>query len=179
MKVFKNTWQEDYPDFNPDFTPVKMFRQGIFAGGYFRKGVVEDSYSNYIHHHFIIDYIEEFATLAQIHFLFNDKPNIKINKYKVDCGGGYDMWVMRDWIKPQDPFGWVNWYINFYYGRRSEDDQRQINRWIQFKKRHSPRLYSKDFQVCNESENLKTRQNLLHWAIDPLQIQTPIHLIKK
>ena len=33
------------------------------------------------------------------------------------------------WIVEQDPYGWFQWYCRFYRGRRSEDDQRQIDRW--------------------------------------------------
>ena len=38
-------------------------------------------------------------------------------------GGGGEL------IKGIDPYGWFQWYFRYWKGRRSEDHQRQINRW--------------------------------------------------
>ena len=38
-------------------------------------------------------------------------------------------WRKKKWIKDQDPYGWVQWYCRFYKGRRTPDDERQIQRW--------------------------------------------------
>ena len=43
-------------------------------------------------------------------------------------------WNKNGWIKG-DIYGFVEWYINYYYGRRSDDDEYQIKRWLGFKKR--------------------------------------------
>lgn len=42
----------------------------------------------------------------------------------------------EEWInKDVDPLGWLEWYDNYAGGRRSEDDARQIQRWLRFKRR--------------------------------------------
>ncbi len=94
--------------------------------------------------------------------------NKNLNKYGVACGMDYQGWIDSDWIKEQDPYGWFNWYINFYYGRRSSDDDRQISRLKSFVGRHSGMLKSiclkKKVSTSDESVSRKTRQGLLHWA---------------
>ena len=42
-----------------------------------------------------------------------------------------DTWINKD----VDPMGWLEWYENYAGGRRSEDDARQIQRWLRFKRR--------------------------------------------
>ena len=33
------------------------------------------------------------------------------------------------WINSTDPYGWFQQYFRYWLGRRSSDDERQINRW--------------------------------------------------
>lgn len=71
--------------------------------------------------------------------------NIRLNKYKVHSGTTLEDWENSGWIQAQDPYGWVQWYCEFYSGRRSEDDKRQIQRWLNFagpKGRFKKRLIS-------------------------------------
>ena len=35
----------------------------------------------------------------------------------------------KGWINKIDPYGWFQWYFRYWSGRRSKDDERQINRW--------------------------------------------------
>ena len=37
---------------------------------------------------------------------------------------------MKKWMRKSHPYGWVQWYCDFYNGKRSADDQRQVDRWI-------------------------------------------------
>ena len=41
-----------------------------------------------------------------------------------------EFWEKKNWITKYHPYGWVQWYCDFYDGKRSSDDERQIDRWI-------------------------------------------------
>ncbi len=174
----------DYKDFKPDFTPVQMGWLGVFKGGYFSVSLIEEhkakkandinngsyEYLNYLEFNFPDEINESKNMFFGFHNNLHNKNNDKsINLFGVDCGSSYMQWIDRNWIFKIDPYGWYNWYINFYYGRRDKCDATQIARWKSFKARHSGMLKSR----CKPNEIdkcLKTRQNLLHWAIDSTKI---------
>ena len=39
-------------------------------------------------------------------------------------------WENKGWINEIDPSSWFQGYFRYWLGRRLEDDERQINRWI-------------------------------------------------
>ena len=162
----KNTWSKEWPQFLPDYEPLRMIELGVFGGTYFgNQEVTGINYHDYIPNQF-------FMECRPFHFqLIEGKTyNKAINQFGVISGRGYKDWITSDWIREQDPYGWFNWYINFYYGRRSDDDKRQIGRWSSFKGRHAGTLKRTGLpsQPCHGH---KTRQNMLHWAIDSFKIQ--------
>ena len=63
------------------------------------------------------------------HFLTSERYDKKINLYKVKVGTSLSFWEEKGWITKYNPYGWVQWYCDFYNGKRSKDDIRQINRW--------------------------------------------------
>jgi len=71
------------------------------------------------------------------------------------------------WIRSQDPRGWFQWYCNYYLGRRSSDDERQIARWKDFCG-HSGRwrnnIYSKIHRTGDWDISPRIQQSLLHWG---------------
>ena len=158
----------DFPDFLPNLTPKQIFEKGSFGGTYWRK-----IYSNVVN-----------QTLFDQHLEFEewweDIPNLKltsqvynkkINKYGVKSGTSLELWEEKDWIKAQDPYGWVQWYCRFFKGRRSPDDSRQIRRWKnfagtkgRFRNQLISRIIGKDARYNDYHVSPVIRQSLQHWA---------------
>jgi len=160
---------ENYPNFKPDYSPVEMATLGVFGGSYFSRHHYSESY----------DYNQIKKLVLNINKSTNKDFNQmlskriyeeKLNYFKVKCGSSLEDWQNRGWLFEEDKYGWYEWFIKFYYGRRiPKIDNIQIKRWLSFKSRHGGMLKTH----CKPSEikkSLKTRQNLLHWAIDSTKI---------
>jgi hypothetical protein len=141
---------EDYERFKPSLTPDAVMHLGAFGGTYFRP-----IYSKITKKQYVDEYKK--------YNLFNNLQNSKLccskydiqkNLFKVKCGTSLEYWESKNWIKEIDPYGWFQWYCNFYSGRRCYDDERQIKRWI---RRYNLYLKRKKTSVI--------RQVWLHWAI--------------
>lgn len=141
MIVFK-----DKLNFTPSYTPVEMFQLGIFGGAYFQ-----------IKTNLPEKFLEETKDLP----INNTKPDKKFNYYNIISGASLEWWQERNLIHTDDPNGWVEWYVKFYYGRRHKDDDRQIKRFRSFVSRHSGML--KNYHAAGK-DSVKTKQNLLQWA---------------
>lgn len=120
---------KDYLDFRPNLTPKEIIQNGSFGGTYFRpilSGITgkyyKDEWKEFPKDWFENLYIEKYVSSIII------RPSI--NKYKTKMGGNLDMWESSGWITKIDPYGWFQWYCRFYLGRRTTDDNRQINRWL-------------------------------------------------
>lgn len=124
----------DHPEFTPNLTPRQIFEQGAFGGSYWRK--ITSKVAKMIYEHQWV----EFPDLVQMYqenpvkrqLLDSPFPDKRFNKYGVNAGSDLDEWESKGWIVAQDPYGWVQWYCRFFYGRRSADDSRQIDRWLKF-----------------------------------------------
>lgn len=142
----------DYPEFKPNVTPEQMFELGVFGGAYWRpiySSVVGKNLSN--QHKKYKWNIPEYK-------LVGPKFDAKINHFGTLSGTTLEYWETHDWIRAQDPYGWVQWYCNFYNGRRTVDDRRQINRWLAFA---GPNGRFRNYK--NKSNRVK--QGLLQWAL--------------
>ena len=104
-------------DFSPNKTPIEVIREDAFGGTYFR-----DIYSGIS---------EKFDQLKNIDakFYASDYYDVNVNKYGVKCGTSLRFWENNGWINEIDPYGWFQWYFRYWLGRKSKDDERQINRW--------------------------------------------------
>ena len=72
-------------------------------------------------------------------------------------------WKNKGLINSIGPYGWFQWYIRYWLGRRSLDDERQIARWKRIVSRFNGRF--NDY-----STSPKIRQILLHWGYELLEI---------
>lgn len=138
-------------DFKPELTPQKMLEMGVFGGKY-----MTDCRN---------EYPKSWYKKAKLSI---EKKDISLNFFGVDGSQPLRIWQEKEWIHPDDPRGWFQWYCRYYMGRRHDDDERQIKRWKAMK-RHLAQIkkhcFSGDLQ-CRK----KQRQALLHWAYNSAMI---------
>ena len=125
----KKIYFHDYPDFRPNLTPKEMFSMGSFGGTYWRpiKSKFFKSTLRTRHER----YPSSWWNHLPENWLFTpfNKYDKEINKYKVKVGTTLEFWEKKGWIQKSHPYGWVDWYCDFYNGNRCPDDERQIERW--------------------------------------------------
>jgi len=173
IEIPKTLHFEDHPEFTPNLTPEQMFSLGVFGGFYFRRihsGVTGEDY---------VDQWKEFKWArnmvakdpSAVKLLASPTASAKLNKCGVLAGSSLADWEAAGWIVAQDPYGWVQWYCRFYEGRRSEDDARQIKRWLKytgprgrFKNQLVNKLKAAGLPYNDPSISPVIRQGLLQWA---------------
>ena len=94
-----------------------------------------------------------------------------INKYNVKVGTTLECWEDKNWINKKHPYGWIQWYCDFYSGKRSLDDERQIKRWqgvagpnSRFRKRLINIIKKDNGKYNDYTKSPKIRQTLQHWS---------------
>ena len=167
MKIFK-----DYPEFKPNLSPEQILKMGAFGGTYFRPIYSSVTKKNYKSEDVIKEYPKSWFKGIDIEkMVISPKYDKKVNKYGVKCGSDLEDWEKSGWMDKQDPYGWFQWYCRFYMGRRTDDDKRQIKRWLaltgpkgRFKNRLVNMIKKKDGNYDDESISPVIRQTLLHWG---------------
>jgi hypothetical protein len=139
-------------EFRPDLTPAEMLELGVFCGKY------------------MSDCGDEFPTSwFERAKLARGARDCSLNYFGVDASAPLSVWLAKDWIHPDDPRGWFQWYCRYYSGRRMPDeDRRQIKRWRAFR-RHAAQVRKN----CDPGDVFcrpRQRQALLHWAYDSRMI---------
>ena len=162
---------KDYPEFKPNLTPKEVFQLGSFGGTYWRpiySSVTEKKYKDQ-HKKYPSDWWKGIPEKN----LTNDYDNYdtKINKYKVKVGTTLEFWEEKNWIHKQNPYGWMQWYCDFYIGERGTDDERQIDRWIKtagpksrFRRALINKIKDNNSKYNDETISPKIRQTLQHWG---------------
>ena len=167
MPTFK-----DYPDFKPNLTPKQVFKLGSFGGTYFRDIKSDVTGKSYKGKNVIKKYPSDwFKGLDIGKKVISPKYDKKVNKYNAKCGSSLENWEKSGWIVKQDPYGWFQWYCHFYMGRRSKDDQRQIDRWKgvagpkgRFKNNLMNKIIKSGKSFNDPSVSPVIRQVLQHWG---------------
>jgi hypothetical protein len=162
---------KDYPEFRPNLSPRDIFKLGSFGGTYWRpiySHVTKKEYKNE-HKKFPKSWWngipENWFTRPWNEY---DKS---INRYGVKVGTTLEFWEHKHWISKYDPYGWVQWYCNFFLGRRCPDDERQINRWLQTAGPNSRfRIWLVNQSIkkkCKWNDDNcvpRIKQTLIHWG---------------
>lgn len=161
----------DYPNFRPNLTPREILKLGSFGGTYWRpihSKVTNKDYKN-VHK----KYDKWWKGIPDDHMTLDWKDYDKdVNKYGVKVGQTLEKWEKKGWITKYNPYGWYHWYCDFYNGRRTPDDERQIGRWEgiagpngRFRKwLISLILKKKGGKYDDETISPKIRQTLQHWG---------------
>jgi hypothetical protein len=139
------------PEFRPELTPRQMLELGVFGGKYMTDCQKE--------------FPESWYKKAKLCSEFHDP---KLNFFGVNASQPLSVWIKKEWIYPEDPRGWFQWYCRYFMGRRCDDDARQIKRWKAYK-RHISQI-QKNCIPGDLSCRPKQRQSLLHWAYDARKI---------
>lgn len=176
----------DYSEFTPHYSPVTMLRLGVFGGTYFNgiEPSAIEGWNNLLKsipegNPFWKDLNTQLPNASDFGRAFcENKYKTENNFFKVKAGKDQKYWEDKGWIHPDDPRGWFEWYIKFYYGRRHEDDERQMKRWKDFITRHwgmlnhqcskhiPYQLKEVDIDQLGPIASPTTCQNLLHWSWD-------------
>ena len=146
--------------FSPMLTPKEMLHRGIFGGTYF---------SELINHE---DFPDDWFKGLNKDFYSSEKYRSEVNFFKIKSGQSQKEWEEKGWIHQDDPRGWFEWYCKYFLGRRHEDDERQIKRWLAFcgpKGRWRNIIYKKIHTAecgIKKSDDVSRRvqQSLLHWS---------------
>jgi hypothetical protein len=167
----KTIYFKDYPEFQPNITPKQMFKMGVFGGTYWRpiySGVTKKNYKNEYK-----KYPKSWFTGISEDKLSNRECDKKKNKYKVKVGTSLKFWEKKKWISKSHPYGWVQWYCDFYKGERSKEDLRQIKRWKsftgpkgRFRKWLITQIINKKGEYNDYEISPKIRQSLLQWGYE-------------
>ena len=162
---------KDHPEFQPNRSPKQIFQAGAFGGTYWRPIKSGVTKKNYKDQHF--EFPKSWWKGVPEKHLTSSECDKSVNKYKVTSGTSLDYWEDKGWIKAQDPYGWMQWYCRFYEGRRSDDDERQIKRWLAFtgpKGRFRRRLINmvKENKTRHDDVSVSPviRQGLLQWGYE-------------
>jgi hypothetical protein len=90
----------------------------------------------------------------------------EINYYKVKVGSSYEYWLSKGWINEDlHPYGWIEWYCDYYNGKRTYDDERQIKRWLNIAGPNGRFRRQLKNMLKNKKDSPRIRQTLLHWGV--------------
>jgi hypothetical protein len=162
---------KDYPEFTPNLSPREIFELGSFGGTYWRPIFSNVTGKNHKNHH--TKYPKSWWENIPNNMLTTPWQDYdkSINKYNVKVGTTLEFWEDKNWIDKKHPYGWIQWYCDFYSGKRTSDDDRQIKRWqgvagpnSRFRNRLINIIKKDNGKYNDYTKSPKIRQTLQHWA---------------
>lgn len=162
----------EYPDFLPNLSPRDIFKLGAFGGTYWRpihSAVTNKNYNN-VHKKYPASW---WIGIPENWLILNFEDYDKsVNRHGVKVGTTLEFWEDKNWISPYHPYGWVQWYCDFFMGKRCPDDARQVDRWIKTagpNSRFRKRLINMIIErrgTFDDNTSPAIRQTLLHWGYE-------------
>jgi len=164
--------QDIHKQFKPNKTPKQVFKMGAFGGTYFRPIHSSVTGEDYTPKQAMKGLPKDwFKGLDIDTMVTSSKYDKKVNKYKVKCGSTLEAWESSGWIHEQDPYGWFQWFCKYSTGRRTDDDERQIGRWLKlagpngrFRRTLMNKIIKNGSTYNDFSISPVIRQVLLHWG---------------
>ncbi len=162
---------KDYPEFRPNLSPREIFKLGSFGGTYWRPIYSTIKRKHIKNQH--LKYPKSWWKGIPSNYLTNDWNNYNksINKYNKKVGTTLEYWEKKKWITKYHPYGWIEWYCDFFQGKRCPDDKRQIARWNgiagpngRFRKWLVTLIIKNNSVYDNFTISPAIRQTLQHWA---------------
>lgn len=166
---------EDYPNFRPNLAPWEIFELGSFGGTYWRP-----IYSSVVKKHLKNQHLKYPKTwwknLSDEELVTPwDDYNKRLNKYGVKVGTTLEFWENKGWIKPEHPYGWIQWYCDFFMNKEnrkpSEYNDFQVSRWAgvagekgRFRNWLINMLIKKGKSYDDYEVSPAIRQTLQHWG---------------
>mmetsp|Transcript_124984 Transcript_124984/g.233786 ORF Transcript_124984/g.233786 Transcript_124984/m.233786 type:complete len:268 (+) Transcript_124984:38-841(+) len=162
----------DHPAFKPNLSPKEVLQLGSFGGTYYRDIVSAVTGEKYIGSKVIKEFPKDWFKGLVIEDAVCSPTYSKLaNKYHSSCGASLGQWESCGWISPLDPYGWFQWYCRFFMGRRTTDDERQIDRWMKgqgptgrWRVRLCNDILKKKAKLDDMTTSPVLRQVLQHWA---------------
>ena len=123
-------------NFGTNKKTIEVIKERAFRGNYFR-----DIYSG-INGKWYKKLWKQFVELKNVDkkYYCSNYFDISINKYKVNCGTSLKFWGNKGWINSTDPCDWFQCYFEYWLGRKSLDNARQISRWKKIASRFKGKL---------------------------------------
>ena len=164
--------QDIHKQFKPNKSPKQVFKLGAFGGTYFRPIYSSVTDKKYTPSEVMKGLPKQwFQGLDMKKMVTSSTYDKKVNKYKVKCGSTLEAWESSGWIIPQDPYGWFQWYCRYSTGRRTDDDERQIGRWLKlagpngrFRRTLMNKIIKNNTTYNDFTISPVIRQVLLHWG---------------